>query len=49
MNASGLNPVFFFLLIAISADSFGYLGGKYFGKKLFKGAKFAPKISPKKT
>ena len=36
------------LSVAIS-DTFGYLGGKYFGHKIFNGAKLAPKISPKKT
>lgn len=41
--------IFFFLLIAIVADTFAYLGGKYLGSKLFNGAKLAPKISPKKT
>ena len=41
--------IFFFLLIAIVADTFAYLGGKYLGSKIFNGAKLAPKISPKKT
>ena len=41
--------LFYFLIIAIVADSFAYFGGKYLGKKMFSGAKLAPKISPKKT
>ncbi|MCC3160938.1 MAG: phosphatidate cytidylyltransferase [Mollicutes bacterium PWAP] len=41
--------VFFFAGIAILADTMAYFGGKLFGKKLFKGAKLAPKLSPKKT
>lgn len=49
MNAYKVSPVFYFLLIAILSDTFGYFGGKYFGIKLFKGKKLAPKLSPKKT
>lgn len=41
--------VFYFIGISIISDSFAYFGGMLFGKKWFKGAKFAPKISPKKT
>lgn len=41
--------LFFFLPIAIISDTFAYFGGMLFGKKWFKGAKFAPKTSPKKT
>ena len=41
--------VIFFICIAIISDTFAYFGGMIFGKKLFKGKKFAPKISPKKT
>ncbi len=39
----------YFLSIAIVADTFAYLGGKYLGKYIFNGAKMAPQISPKKT
>lgn len=41
--------VFFFVSIAIISDTFGFFGGMLFGKKWFKGAKLAPKLSPKKT
>lgn len=41
--------VFFFLGISIIADTMAYFGGMTFGKKWFKGKKFAPVISPKKT
>lgn len=41
--------VFFFVSIAIIADTFGFFGGMLFGKKWFNGAKLAPKLSPKKT
>lgn len=41
--------MFFFISIAIVADTFGYFGGKYLKKYVFNGAKLAPKISPKKT
>ena len=41
--------VFYFVSIAIVSDTFGFFGGMFFGKKWFKGAKLAPKLSPKKT
>lgn len=41
--------MFFFISIAIVADTFGYFGGKYLKKYIFNGAKLAPRISPKKT
>lgn len=41
--------ILYFLLIAIIADVFAYLGGLNFGKKWFGGAKFSPNLSPKKT
>lgn len=49
INMVSYGKFVFFISIAIVADSFAYFGGKYFGKKLFRGAKMAPKISPKKT
>lgn len=48
-NIHGLNPLVFFLLIAVLSDTFGYFGGKYLGIYIFKGKKLAPKISPNKT
>lgn len=39
----------FVITIASFSDTFAYLGGMLFGKKLFKGAKLAPRISPSKT
>lgn len=38
-----------FLGIAIVSDVGGYLGGRKFGTTWFKGAKLAPRVSPKKT
>ncbi len=49
MNVYNYIWLFFFLSIAIVADTFAYLGGKYLGKHFFNGAKLAPKLSPKKT
>ncbi|MCK5867154.1 MAG: phosphatidate cytidylyltransferase, partial [Mycoplasmataceae bacterium] len=49
LNVFNYTWMFFFISIAIIADTFGYFGGKYLKKYIFNGAKLAPKISPKKT
>lgn len=49
VNIKSLWKVMFFILIAIIADTMAYAGGMLFGKKWFKGKKFAPVLSPKKT
>lgn len=49
MNMNDFGKMAFFISIAIIADTFAYIGGMFFGKKWFKGAKFSPKLSPKKT
>ncbi len=49
INCFDYTWVIYFLSIAIVADSFGYFGGRYFGKYFFKGKKLAPSLSPKKT
>ncbi|NQZ65999.1 MAG: phosphatidate cytidylyltransferase [Mycoplasmatales bacterium] len=49
MNAEGVEFVIFFILVAVFADTMGFFGGRFFGKKWFKGKKFAPYISPNKT
>lgn len=49
INIETINFIFYLLPISIISDTFAYFGGMLFGKKWFKGAKFAPKISPKKT
>ena len=49
INAFDYTWMFYFIAIAIIADTFGYLGGKYLKKYIFNGAKLAPRISPKKT
>jgi len=40
----GIGVLVFLLVIVVSADTFAYIGGLYFGKK-----KISPKISPNKT
>ena len=49
ISIKDLLPLLYFMPIAIVHDSFGYLGGKFFGKYFFKGKKLSPKISPNKT
>lgn len=49
INIFDITYLFFFLPIPIISDTMAYFGGMFFGKKMFKGAKFAPKTSPKKT
>lgn len=48
-NLESIQFIFYLLPISIISDTFAYFGGMIFGKKWFKGAKFSPKISPKKT
>ncbi|MCK5807174.1 MAG: phosphatidate cytidylyltransferase [Mycoplasmataceae bacterium] len=49
LNTMKIEPVLFFVFIAVISDTFAYFGGMLFGKKLFKGKKLAPTISPNKT
>lgn len=49
LNINSLWKVLFFMGIAIIADTMAYAGGMLFGQKWFKGKKFAPTLSPKKT
>ena len=49
LNTMRIEPIIFFVFIAVISDTFAYFGGMLFGKKWFKGKKFAPNISPNKT
>ncbi|MCK5866856.1 MAG: phosphatidate cytidylyltransferase [Mycoplasmataceae bacterium] len=49
LNTMRIEPVLFFIFIAVISDTFAYFGGMLFGKKWFKGKKLAPNISPNKT
>ena len=49
LNTMRIEPVIFFIFIAVISDTFAYFGGMLFGKKWFKGKKLAPNISPNKT
>ena len=49
LNTMRMEPILFFIFIAVISDTFAYFGGMLFGKKLFKGKKLAPNISPNKT
>lgn len=49
INIFDWTKLMFVISIAIVSDTCAYVGGALFGKKLFRGAKLAPNISPSKT
>ena len=49
INVYRLEYAILLILAAVFSDTFSFFGGRYFGEKLFKGAKLAKNISPNKT
>ncbi|WP_128008601.1 phosphatidate cytidylyltransferase [Mycoplasma sp. ATU-Cv-508] len=49
LNIYAWDKLVFVVSIAVVSDTFGYLGGTWFGQKWFGGKKLAPTISPQKT